>query len=488
MTLGDILDAACDRDPASIAVVCGDAKVTREELKRTSSALASCLIEGGLTPGCRVAIHWSNSIEVVTLYFACFKAGLIAVPINIRLKAPEVAWILGHSQPSICFSQPQFNPLITQATAEALINVPLHSSLPTLSSGLIDLPPRDANEPCAIFYTSGTTARPKGVTHSHASLAGTARLAGTLFPAPGAITMSLTQVSHMAAMTLLLPTLLGSHTAVLLPAFDPGAALDLIERHRVDIVVGLPVLLTMMAEEQSQRPRDVSSLRACLVGGDSAPLTLHEKYRDLFSVPLYEAIGMSESVPISWNVEGDVRPGSCGKPRLGVETRIVPLQGNSSGVGELIARSPATFIHYWRDPEATAETLRDGWIHTGDLVRQDADGYLWFAGRLKQIIIRGGSNIAPQEVEEALYQHPSVLEAGVIGIPDPPWGQVVGAGVVLRENHSASEEELRDFTRVRLADYKVPERVSFLPTLPKGPTGKVDRRTLAEMLPGRQGK
>jgi long-chain acyl-CoA synthetase len=299
--------------------------------------------------------------------------------------------------------------------------------------------------------------------------------------AEGVTTMALTQVSHMSAMALLLPSLIGPHKSVLLPTFDPGAALDLIERHRVNFVLGMPALLAMVAEEQSLRPRDVSSLRGGLVGGDAAPLTLHATYRDLFSAPLYECIGMSESVPISWNVEGDIRPGSCGRPRLGVEVRIVPLEGAASGVGELVARSPATFMHYWGDPEATAETLRDGWIHTGDLVREDADGYLWFAGRLKQIIIRGGSNIAPQEVEEAIYQHPAVLETGVIGVPHPLWGQTVAACVVLRDSHSVSEEELRDFVRGRLADYKVPDRISFVAALPKGPTGKVDRRALAEM-------
>jgi long-chain acyl-CoA synthetase len=267
----------------------------------------------------------------------------------------------------------------------------------------------------------------------------------------------------------------------MLPTFDPGAALNLIERHKVDVALGLPALLAMMAEEQSQRPRDVSSLRACLVGGDASPLKLHQQYRDLFSVPLYEVIGMTESVPISWNVEGDIRPGSCGKPRLGVEVRTIPLEGAPPGVGELIARSPATFTHYWRDPEATAATLRDGWIRTGDLVRQDEDGYIWFAGRLKQIIVRGGSNIAPQEVEEAIYRHPAVLETGVIGVPDPVWGQAVGACVVLREGHTVSEQELREFVRVRIADYKVPDRISFLPALPKGPTGKVDRRALSGM-------
>ena len=442
MALGDMLDQASRRDPASVAVICGDRAITREELRHASSALAGRLLASGLKPRCRVAIHWCNSIEIVILYFACFKAGLIAVPINIRLKAPEIAWVLQHSQPAVCFSQPELNSLTTQAVVEAGVSVPLHSSLPASGDANVDLPPRDENEACAI-YTSGTTARPKGVTHSHASLAGTAQLVDTMLPKAALTTMSLTQVSHMSAMALLLPSLVGSHISVLLPAFDPGAALDLIERHRVDLILGMPALLAMVAEEQSCRPRDVASLRRGLVGGDAAPLTLHAKYRELFSAPLYECIGMSESVPISWNVEGDIRPGSCGKPRLGVETRIVPLEGAAGGVGELIARSPATFMHYWRDPEGTAEALRNGWIHTGDLVREDADGYLWFAGRLKQIIIRGGSNIAPQEVEEAIYQHPAVLETGVIGLPHPLWGQTVAACVVLREGHDVSEEELR---------------------------------------------
>jgi len=486
MALGDSLGAASARYPESIAIICGDAALTRKELERTTSALAAWLLAGGLKPGCRVAIHWCNSIEIVTLYFACFKAGLLAVPINIRLKAHEVAWILQHSQPSICFSQPELNSLTTEAAAGAGVRVPLHSSLPAprdVHDSAVNLPPRDDNEPCAIFYTSGTTAHPKGVTHSHASLAGTAQLVGTMLSTAGTTTLSLTQVSHMAAMSLLLPALFGSHTSVLLPVFDPDVALNLIERHGVNLVLGMPAMLAMLAEEQSRRPRDVSNLRSVCVGGDAAPLALHRKYRELFSVPLYEVIAMSESVPLSWNVEGDFRPGSCGKPRAGVEARVVPLDGAPSGVGELAVRSPATFLHYWRDPEATAEALRDGWLYTGDLVREDNDGYLWFAGRRKQIIVRCGSNIAPQEVEDAISQHPAILEAVVFGMPDPLWGQSVAACVVLREGHSVSGDDLMDFVRVRLADYKVPERVSFLTALPKGPTGKVDRRALAGTLP-----
>ncbi len=226
--------------------------MTRGELHHASSSLAVWPLDSGLKPCCRVAIHRCNSIEIVTLYLACFKAGLIAVPINIRLKAPEVAWILRHSEPS----------------------------LPALGDGLSHLPPRDANEACAIFYTSGTTARPKGVTHSHASLAGTAQLVDTMLPAAGATTLSLTQVSHMSAMALLLPSLISSHTSVLLPMFDAGAVLNLIERHRVHFALGMPALLAMMADEQTRRPRDVSSLRSCLVGGDAAPLALHQTYRD----------------------------------------------------------------------------------------------------------------------------------------------------------------------------------------------------------------
>jgi len=193
---------------------------------------------------------------------------------------------------------------------------------------------------------------------------------------------------------------------------------------------------------------------------------------------------MTETVPVTCIREGALRPGSVGPALDIVETRVVDLAGNvvaNDQSGELQVQSPANCVGYWDDPSATAASFEDGWLRTGDLVRRDADDFFWFAGRAKQIIIRGGSNISPQEVEEALYRHPAVLEAGVVGVPDPVYGEKVIAFVALRDGFTAGEEELRNLVRNRIADYKTPERILFLPVLPKGLTGKVQRRELKNL-------
>jgi long-chain acyl-CoA synthetase len=222
----------------------------------------------------------------------------------------------------------------------------------------------------------------------------------------------------------------------------------------------------------------------CLAGGDSVPVTLQEGFRTLFGVPVRELFGMTESAPITCIREHGLRNGSVGPALNIVDTRVADTRGTALGdnqVGELQVQSPGNCVGYWDDAGATVATFTDGWLRTGDLVRRDADGFFWFEGRLKQIIVRGGSNISPQEVEEVLYQHPAVLEAGVVGMPDPVYGEKVIAFVALRDGVTAGERVLRDFVRSRIAEYKTPERIIFLTNLPKGLTGKVERRVLKEL-------
>jgi long-chain acyl-CoA synthetase len=293
---------------------------------------------------------------------------------------------------------------------------------------------------------------------------------------------------HISALAcVLLPGIALGATVVLMPAFEPAKALDLIERWRCTDILILPAMLRFMVEEQERKPRDVSSVCLCLAGGDTVPVTLQQKFSSLFPVSVRELFGMTETVPITCIREGAPRTGSVGPAMEAVDARVADLAGNPLGdgqVGELQVQSPANCVGYWDDPVATANTFTDGWLRTGDLVRRDSDGYFWFEGRVKQIIVRGGSNISPQEVEEPLYHHPAVLEAGVIGMPDPMHGEKVIAFVALREGFQVTEQELRDFVRSRIADYKTPERILFLPALPKGLTGKVQRRELKDLALG----
>lgn len=494
--LGSLLRHAAVQNPYKAAVIdggnyadgSGRQVVTYEQVDRSTTLLAHRLLREGCQPGDRIAIHWANSIEVVTLFFACFKAGLIAVPVNVRMKAPEIAYVLEHSKAVMCFSQPELAPLAQEAGRECSALRGIHIATGDLPVAAADaaLPDVNADAPALILYTSGTTARPKGVTHTHRSLLNTARLMAGVAPESFDTVLVMTQMMHTSGINCdLLPAILKGGTAVLVPAFNAALVLDLIERFECTYTMGLPSLVQFMLEEQERQPRRIGSLRTFIAGGDSVPVAMQERFQKLFGIPLREAYGMTESLPSLFNPAEAIRPGSLGKVVTGAEVRVVDAKGGDAAdneTGEIAVRSPANCIGYWEDPPATRETLRDGWLYTGDLGRRDADGYHWFEGRKKEIIIHGGSNISPQEVEEAIYSHPAVLEAAVIGMPDTAYGEQVVGFVSLREGLTASEDELREHARRLLADYKVPEKILFLSELPKGITGKLQRRLLKQMV------
>ena len=495
MNLGTMLRQSAETRPQKPAIIFRDQVVTYEALNRSSDALARWLLQKGLHAGDRVAIHWCNSVEVVNLYFACFKSGLIAVPVNNRLKPAEIAYILQHSKSKLCFSQPDLAPLAEEARAECPDLKGFYTALPSLDDPALKrgaLPEVSPENVAAVLYTSGTTARPKGVMHTHISLIGATQLMASLGLDETHNLLAVTQMLHISGLCcVLLAGIACGGTVVLLPAFDAVQTLDAIERWHCTTLLILPAMLRFVVEEQERKPRDVSSVRLCMAGGDTVPATLQAQFHKLFGVSVRELYGMTESVPITCIREGQPRTGSVGPAMDLVDTRIVTLSGQVAAdgeAGELQVQSPSNCVGYWNDLKATAATFDDGWLRTGDLVRRDADGYFWFEGRAKQIIVRGGSNISPQEVEEALYHHPAVLEAGVIGMPDPVHGEKVVAFVALRQGQTTNEQELQGVVRSRIADYKTPERILFLPVLPKGLTGKVQRRDLKDLFEEASGK
>jgi long-chain acyl-CoA synthetase len=297
----------------------------------------------------------------------------------------------------------------------------------------------------------------------------------------------MTQLAFASAIYLGLLTVIASGgTSVLAPAFDAPHVLDLIERFQCTCTFGLPSMVQLLLEEQTLRPRQLRSIRMFMVGGDSVPLSTHERFQKQFGIALRECFGMTETSFTISNVAGAIRPGSLGRPLDGVEAKVVDSNGKEvpdGQTGELIVKTPVNLVGYWDDVAATRAALRDGWLFTGDLVRRDSDGYFWFEGRKKQIIVRDGFNISPQEVEEAIYTHPAVLEVGVIGIPDSveARGERVLAFVALRDGCVTSEDELREHARRRLADLKVPEKILFLEKLPKGISGKIQRAALKQL-------
>ncbi len=242
-------------------------------------------------------------------------------------------------------------------------------------------------------------------------------------------------------------------------------------------------MFNAMVHHPSASTADLSSLKSIVVGGDAVPPALQEEFEKKFGVPLLEGCGMTEIVPYAVNTVDARRPGSIGRAALGVHLRLVDGDGNDvpeGEVGEVWAKSDGAMIGYWENPEATADGMHQSWVRTGDRARRDPEGFYWFMGRMKEIIIRAGSNISPQEVEEVMYHYSAAREAGVIGVPHPDLGEVVWAFVALRAGQKATAEEIQSFMEGRIASYKIPERIQFLDDLPKGPTGKVQRRALKE--------
>ncbi len=496
MTLGSFLGDERTHHPGKTALIFGENAWTYAELDTLTDRLAANLLAQGLEPGDRVALHMSNCPELVFSYYGCFKVGAIAVPINERMEPSEIEYFLQHSEARFYIGQPDVYqkvlpirphlPQLHQCYVTGESQPPDAGSFQDLlaaPSRTIELPAVEPGQVAVILYTSGTTARPKGVTHTHETLHYMTGLAEQLGMSRERVAAVLLPMTHIAGFMYPIFSATVGATLVLPAGSDPQTILETLERHRCTFMGTLPVQCQALVACQTATPYDISPEMRFTAGGDTVPTALQERFVRAFSLPLNELLGMTEMLPITWNPPGKMRTGSIGVPLEGVLLRVVDADGNevkSGEVGELTVKSPGTTIGYWNNPEATAETLREGWLYTGDLVKQDAEAYYWFAGRKKELIIRGGSNISPQEVEAVLYQHPAVAEAGVIGIPDETWGEVVAAYVARKEGVSATEAELIEFAKEQAAAHKVPEKVFFLPSLPKNPVGKVQRRALKE--------
>ena len=439
-----------------------------------------------------------NGLELALGYLGCLKTGAIAVPVNTRLKGLEIEYILRQSQAACYIGQPELYAEVS----------PFHKDLPYvrrcyLTGGglppnnlrpfaeLLEAPPRPvvlpaivAEQTAAILYTSGTTAHPKGVTHSHATLVHTARAMRRMQLDENQLVLVMSSMAHIVGFGMLfLASLVNGASVVLVPRIDALSVLQVLEHHRCTYTLGLPVLFHALAEAQRRTPHDVSSGRHYFCGGDSVSPALQEAFQRTMGRSVCEAYGGTEAVPLTYNRPGLARVGSIGQAAEGVTIRLLDGEDRDiqpGEVGEICVQGPVCMTGYWKDPVATATANRGGWFHTGDLARRDAEGYYWFAGRTKEIIIRGGSNISPQEVEGVLLEHPGIDEAAVIGRPDPIWGEIVVAYVVVQSSKNLTMETILEFARPRIAAYKLPQDIIFLDALPKGPTGKLNRRALRQ--------
>jgi acyl-CoA synthetase (AMP-forming)/AMP-acid ligase II len=501
MLLGPMLSDTRRRAPDQTALWFGDRRWTYAELDDATDRIAAALAAAGVRAGDRVALFLPNCPELVLGYFACFKLGAITVPLNYRYRQAEARYALEHSGATTLLVHAtlvgEVEPLPLAALgvtrcylAYGAISRPPFVPFDELLAGLpgaVPDPAFDAGQPAAILYTSGTTAKPKGVVYTHGTLWQNCLIQSATFDfTPADVYLISTAACHAAAFTgQLLPNVYVGGTAVLTHLPNPEQVVRAIETHRVTRVQMLPATLEDLVEYLEHHPStDLSSWRCCTAGGDVVPPDLHHRFRRMTGFELTELCGMTEALSYVTNPPfGEKRLGSVGKPAAQTRMRLVDEQGRDvpdGQMGEILVQSPAVMVGYWNDPEATAKTLRDGWLYTGDLARRDEAGYYWFVGRKKEIIIRGGSNISPLEVEEVIDEHPAVHLSCVVGVPDPHLGESVAAYVALREDVSPrpSAEELRQFVANRIAAYKVPERITILAELPLNSTGKVDRKKL----------
>jgi long-chain acyl-CoA synthetase len=456
--------------------------------ERAAADATSLLASLGVVPGDRVGIMLPNVPAFPIAYYGALGAGAVVVPMNPLLKSREVAYYLGDSGAKVLFAWHAAAGEAAKGAAEAGARV-IEVTDPRLAGPLAGVAPAPARadradgDDAVILYTSGTTGRPKGAELTHANLARNAELTATTLLKSGSddVVMGCLPLFHVFGLTCgLNATVMAGGTLTLLPRFDPGKALEIIERDKVTIFEGVPTMYAAMLHHAAERP-DVSSLRLCVSGGAAMPVEILRGFEKAFDCVILEGYGLSETSPVaSFNHPDKVRkPGSIGTPIEGVEMRVVDADGAElprGEIGEIVIRGHNVMKGYWDNPDATAEAMRGGWFHTGDLARIDEDGYFYIVDRKKDLIIRGGYNVYPREIEEVLYEHPDVAEAAVIGIPHDELGEDIGAAVKLKPGAIATPADLRAFVRERVAAYKYPRHVWIVADLPKGPTGKILRR------------
>ncbi len=464
----------------------GDATVTYAELDGAAARMAGFLRARGVEPGDRVALVLPNLPQFAIAYYAILRLGAVVVPMNVLLKRREIRFLLQDAGARVIVALEGLDDHARAAaedTGATCVSVPFmpFDAMPDAEpvDALVD---REASDTAVLLYTSGTTGTPKGAELTHASLDRNSEIAADMFSvAVGDVLFGALPLFHSFGQTCCLNTAVRAAGCLsLLPRFDPREALDQLGAHGVTICLGVPTMYAAMLDHADGPPGPV---RFAISGGSAMPVPLLHAVEERFGCPLLEGYGLSETSPVAtFNQPGHVRkPGSIGTPLVGVELRVVDDEDRevpAGTVGELLIRGHNVMKGYWRQPEATATTLRGGWMHTGDLGYVDGDGYYFIVDRKKDMIIRGGLNVYPREVEDVLHEHPAVREAAVVPVPHPVLGEEVGAAVRLRDGADAGPRALRGFVREQIAAYKYPRHVWFVDALPLGPTGKVLKREI----------
>ncbi|GKV69385.1 long-chain-fatty-acid--CoA ligase [Sporosarcina sp. NCCP-2716] len=481
------------------------------EFDQTVARFASALQGLGVERGDHVALLLGNTPHFLITLYATMRLGATAIPVNPIYSPDEISYILQDSDAKAVVALEQLLPLVEAAsvrlpaienyiicemtgeTADRISELSEGAKAKTKqfthliagSTGAAEITDVDENETAVILYTSGTTGRPKGAMLTHKNLYSNASDVGEYlgFSSEDRVVATL-PVFHVFALTVVVnaPLVQGA-TIVLVPRFSPADVFQTIKEQKATIFAGVPTMYNFMYQYPGASREDFESIRLAISGGSSLPVALLENFEEKFHVKISEGYGLSEASPVTtFNpLDRERVPGSIGTSILNVENKIVDELGDEvpvGQVGELIVRGNNVMKGYYKMPEETAAVLRDGWLYTGDLARKDEDGYFYIVDRKKDLIIVGGYNVYPREVEEVLFQHRDLVEAAVLGVPDPDFGEEVLAYVVKKEGSDVTEADLLDFCSKRLAKYKVPKHIEFLDELPKNTTGKILRRSL----------
>jgi long-chain acyl-CoA synthetase len=492
MNLAENLSSSAAAAPDAPAVKLDEIVLSYAALDEASARLAGLLAARGIGPGDRVGIMLPNVPQFPVAYYGILRLGAVAVPMNVLLKGRETAHYLRDPGAKAVLAWEPFaehaRTGADEAGAECIeVRPGTFEALLAAAEPLPEIAPCDGSEVAVILYTSGTTGVPKGAALSHDNLAHNCRAAVGLFGmGEGIVTLGSLPLFHTFGQTCAMnATICAGGCLTLIPRFDPGKALEVIERDRVNVFEGVPTMYGAILNDPAADGADVSSLKVCASGGASLPVELMRAFEQKFSTMILEGYGLSETSPVaSFNhPDKERKAGSIGTPIADVEMRIVDDDGAEleiGAVGEIAIRGPNVMQGYWNQPVATAACIdADGWFRTGDMARVDEDGYFFIVDRKKDLIIRGGYNVYPREIEEVLYEHPAVREAAVVGVPHDELGEEVGAAVALKDGAQASVEELRDFVKDQIAAYKYPRHVWLVDELPKGPTGKILKRSIA---------
>ena len=489
MNIASNLARAAEADPAKAAIILDDTVVPYGMLGQGAARVAGWLTELGVQPGDRVAVSMPNIPHMPIIYYGILWSGAVVVPMNPLYKSREVAFVLADSQSRVLFAwdgvAEEAGKGAAEAGAEFISVAPAEFLGEVMAHEPIDLVERGDDQTAVVLYTSGTTGRPKGAELTHANMARNAQICVNMIDlTPDDVVFGGLPLFHSFGQTVgMNATIAAGGTITLIPRFEPTKALEVLQRDKVTVMLGVPTMYVALLQHPDASSYDVSTLRMCASGGASLPVEVLRGFEETFGAMILEGYGLSETSPVaSFNhPDRERKAGSIGQPVEGVQFRLIDDRWNDVGgdeIGEIAITGHNVMKGYLDNPEATAEVMNGDWFRTGDLARRDDDGYYYIVDRAKDMIIRGGFNVYPREIEEVLYEHPAVATAAVVGVPHAELGEEVAAAVTLKPGQSASEDELRDFVKEQVAPYKYPRIVWVTSELPLTATGKILKREI----------